>query len=197
MRPPVCPPARLLLVFYAKSQPGFERFRLPRARWLELKLTRGNPMTCSLSFPLFSFFFSAADPLNAMNDDRCCCCCCGGTLYILTVRSQRTCQRSRRISDDATCALLAVVHRVLRVQAGVVHETFVEPSRQRFYAVRERERGRDVARIVFVVDGNAVLFNRARINNWQQAHVDFRTAANVSCASAAQCGLTRGCAIAR
>jgi hypothetical protein len=41
-----------------------------------------------------------------------------------------------------------------------------------------------VARIVFVVDGNAVLFNRARINNWQQAHVDFRTAASGSCASA-------------
>jgi len=39
--------------------------------------------------------------------------------------------------------------------------------------------GRDVAKLyVFVVDSNAVLFNRARINNWQQAHVEFRTAAS-------------------
>lgn len=33
--------------------------------------------------------------------------------------------------------------------------------------------------IVFLVDSNAVLFKRARINNWQQPHVDFRTTANV------------------
>lgn len=39
-----------------------------------------------------------------------------------------------------------------------------------------------VIRIVFVVDSNAVLFNRVRINNWQQAHVDSCTTANQLCA---------------
>lgn len=39
-----------------------------------------------------------------------------------------------------------------------------------------------VIRIVFVVDSNAVLFNRVRINNWQQAHVDSCTTANQFCA---------------
>lgn len=75
VRPPVC--------FYAKSRPGFERFRLSRF-WLELRLIRGNPMTCSLFLPPFPFFPRCCrSSLNAVNAARCCR---GETLYILTVR---------------------------------------------------------------------------------------------------------------
>lgn len=95
-----------------------------------------------------------------------------------------TCQRScRRASVNATCAPRRTPLSWHASRESRVHEKSTRDNALTFfYAVRER--GREVATIVFAVDGNAVLFNRARINNWQQAHVDFRTAASASRAGA-------------
>lgn len=122
-------------------------------------------------------------------------------LYILTVRvskrvtkSNRAAPRraaprhvtSRRATDGTeSCRPLsrrAPVRSGVQVDSLTGRVTTVGRSLRRprcFYVLRgNAEHGRDVASLVFEVDSNAVLFNHARINNWQQAHVEFRTAAS-------------------
>lgn len=128
-------------------------------------------MTCSLSFALtlLSLFLSRH---GSTLPTRWTLLCRGADPLHL----DSTCQRC--IGDANGDARLLVRAPNLQVEVSRRRARGRFNRSTRFYA--ERERGRDVARIVFAVDGNAVLFNRARINNWQQAHVDFRTVASAS-----------------
>jgi len=114
-----------------------------------------------------------------------------GPIYILAVRGEN----GGIVADETRWTRRAL--RVAHKQFRGMHEQRIAQTRKRGNA-RRRDRRRLLPaqkRAVFsrrtqtrtrprrgencfvLVDGNAVLFNRVRINNWQQAHVDFRTAA--------------------
>jgi len=170
--------------------PGFSDLGSSSSRLLKRARARvhGNPVTYSLSLSLSLFFLLSLflSRHGSTLPTRWTLLCRGADPLHL----DSTCQR---YLDDANARPLARSPTKSPDTGCLETRTRTTFIGRRFYA--ERERDRDVARIVFVVDGNAVLFNRARINNWQQAHVDFRTVANASYASVIR--TTRGRAIAR